>query len=216
MLEYINMKFMLFTLLFLLSANIYSQDERSFRDLFKAELDKEVREDSTEEAKYVVNTPLYKIDLDGDHRKESIFYELKDGMSWIHFLNYDESRLKSFKLDVNGFGAKVYKVRVRNLSPDVLGLVFYFYEGLTKYTEMNSTVRLYFATIESQNLSNIYMEKGPIFWEEKRTRQGHYFQRPNQLSFVDFNKNGTKEILIKQGNTSSVFMYLKKGKWLKF
>ena len=203
-------------LLFTLSLSGLAQDERSFRQLFRAELDKEVRDESTEEAKYVVSTPLYKIDLDGDHRKESIFYEFKDGKSWIHFLNYDETRRKSFKLEVNGFGAKVYKIRVRNLSTDTLGLVFYFYEGLTKYTEMNSTVRLYFVTIDNKDLSKIYMEKGPIFWEEKRTHQGHYFQRPNNLSFVDFNKNGTKEILVKQGNTANVFMYLKKGKWLKF
>lgn len=210
------MRFLLLMLLFTLSLSGLAQDERSFRQLFRAELDKEVRDESTEEAKYVVSTPLYKIDLDGDHRKESIFYEFKDGKSWIHFLNYDETRRKSFKLEVNGFGAKVYKIRVRNLSTDTLGLVFYFYEGLTKYTEMNSTVRLYFVTIDNKDLSKIYMEKGPIFWEEKRTHQGHYFQRPNNLSFVDFNKNGTKEILVKQGNTANVFMYLKKGKWLKF
>ena len=93
-------------LLLTLSLSGLAQDERSFRQLFRAELDKEVRDESTEEAKYVVSTPLYKIDLDGDHRKESIFYEFKDGKSWIHFLNYDEARRKSFKLEVNGFGAK--------------------------------------------------------------------------------------------------------------
>ncbi|PIK14977.1 hypothetical protein [Halobacteriovorax sp. JY17] len=210
------MRFLLLTLSILTIFSAYSQDERSFRELFSAELDKEVRDEVAEDAKYVVTTPLYKIDLDGDFRKESIFYEFKDGKSWIHFLNYDETRLKSFKLEVNGYGAKVYKVRVRNLSKDTLGLVFFFYEGLTKYTEINSTVRLYFVTIDNKDLSKIYMEKGPIFWEEKRTHQGHYFQRPNELSFVDFNKNGTKEILVKQGNTANVFMYLKRGKWLKF
>ncbi len=210
------MRFLLLTLSILTIFSAYSQDERSFRELFSAELDKEVRDEVTEDAKYVVTTPLYKIDLDGDFRKESILYEFKDGKSWIHFLNYDETRLKSFKLEVNGYGAKVYKVRVRNLSKDTLGLVFFFYEGLTKYTEINSTVRLYFVTIDNKDLSKIYMEKGPIFWEEKRTHQGHYFQRPNELSFVDFNKNGTKEILVKQGNTANVFMYLQRGKWLKF
>lgn len=210
------MKFLLLIILSLTAFSTQAQDERNFRQLFNAELDKEVRKETSKDHKYVVSTPLYKIDLDSDHRKESIFYEFKDGKSWIHFLNYDETRLKSFKLDVNGFGAKVYKIRVRKLSDDVLGLVFFFYEGLVKYTEMNSTVRLYFITIDNNDLKNIYMEKGPIFWEEKRTQQGYYFQRPNELSFVDFNKNGTKEVLLKQGNTASVFMYLKKGKWLKF
>ncbi|CBW25540.1 putative exported protein [Halobacteriovorax marinus SJ] len=210
------MRFLLVTFLFLISMSSFSQDERSFRELFRAELDKEVRDELASDAKYVVNTPLHKIDLDGDHRKESIFYEFKDGKSWIHFLGYDETRLKSFKLEVNGFGAKVYKIRVRQLSKDSLGLVFFFYEGMTKYTELNSTVRLYFVTIDHQDLNKIYMEKGPIFWQEKRTQQGYYFQRPNELSFVDFNRNGTKEILVKQGNTASVFMYLSKGKWLKF
>jgi hypothetical protein len=193
-----------------------AQDERQFRDLFAGEFDKNVKDEATKEYKYVVNTPLYKVDLNSDHRKESIFYEAKDGESWIHILGYDQTRVKSFKFETNGIKSRVYKVRLKKLSDETLALVVYFYEGMVEYTELNSTSRLYFITIDKNSLESMRMFKGPIFWEEKRTVQKHYHQRPNFLSFVDLNKNGTREIIVKQGQNSSVFMYRGEGKWISF
>ncbi|OUR98567.1 hypothetical protein A9Q84_03905 [Halobacteriovorax marinus] len=210
------MKLCLFIFLFSLSLNCLSQDERQFRELFSAELDKDIRKESTKKYHFVAHTPLYKIDLNGDNRKESIFYETKDGESWLHLLAYDEKRIKSFKLEPNGTGARIYKIRVRHLSRDTLSLIVFYYEGLTKYIEVNSTVRLYFLTIDKRDFKQMHFYKGPIFWEEKRTLQGHYHQRPNKLSFIDLNKNGVKELLIKQGNSASVYMYKGLGEWIHF
>lgn len=210
------MKLCLIFILFSLSLSVHSQDERQFRELFSAELDKDVKDEASKTYKFVAQTPLYKLDLNGDNRKEAFFYESKDGESWLHLLGYDEKRLKSFKFEPNGHGAKIYKIRVRHLSKDTLGLIIYFYEGLTKYIEVNSTVRLYFLTIDKRDFKSMYLYKGPIYWEEKKTLQGHYHQRPNKLSFVDLNKNGVKELLIKQGNSASVYMYQGLGKWIHF
>lgn len=194
----------------------FAQDERQFRDLFQGELNKDVSDAVNRTYKYEVNTPLYKIDLNSDHRKESLFYEFRDGESWIHFLTYSETRLKSFKLETNGQDARIYKIRLKTISKSTLALVIYFYEGFTEYTELNSTSRLYFLTIDKNSLESMSIYKGPVFWEEKRTTQGHYHQRANILSFSDLNKNGVKELIVKQGLTSNVFMYKGEGKWLSF
>ena len=207
--------FLIFALIFVSFAS-FGQDERQFRALFSAELNKDISKESVQSYKYEVNTPLYKIDLNSDHRKESVFFESKDGESWIHILGYDLKRIKSFKFETNGYGANLYKIRIKNLSDTTLVLVLYFYEGLTKYTELNSTSRLYFLTVDQNSLDTVSFKKGPVFWEEKRTLQGHYHQRPNFLSFVDLNKNGTREIIVKQGSSSSVYMYNGEGHWIDF
>ena len=210
------MKIITLLCFFLFSLGTSAQDERQFRDLFAGEFDSNVKDESIKEYKFMANTPLYKIDLNSDHRKESIVFESKDGESWIHILAYDQTRLKSFKLETNGYKARVYKIRMKNLSNSTLSLVVYFYEGVTEYTELNSTSRLYFITVDKKSLESLSMFKGPIFWEEKRSAQKHYHQRPNHLSFIDLNKNGTREIVVKQGQNSSVFMYKGMGSWLSF
>ena len=210
------MRFTLIVSLLLISICTLAQDERQFRDLFQGEFSKDVSNGVNRTYKYEVNTPLYKIDLDSDHRKESVFYEFKDGKSWLHILKYNQSRLKSFKLETNGHHARIYKIRLKTISDSTLALVIYFYEGFTEYTELNSTSRLYFITIDKNSLDTMSIYKGPVFWEEKRTLQGHYHQRPNLLSFSDLNKNGVKEVIVKQGLSSSVFMYRGEGRWLSF
>jgi hypothetical protein len=210
------MKLLITLLILLVGQSTFSQDERQFRDLFQGEFSKDISKQVNRTYKYEVNTPLYKIDLNSDHRNESVFYEFKDGESWLHFLTYKEERLKSFKLDTNGHDARIYKIRLKTISKTTLALVIYFYEGFTQYTELNSTSRLYFVTVDRNSLESMNIYKGPIFWEEKRTAQGHYHQRPNLLSFSDLNKNGTKEVIVKQGLSSRVFMYRGEGRWLSF
>jgi hypothetical protein len=92
----------------------------------------------------------------------------------------------------------------------------YYYEGLSKYTEMQSTSRIYAITIDNDNLKSLTAFKGPSVYEEHKSLKGHYHLRNYQVYLQDLNNDGTKELIVKFRETSQVFIYDGNGKWQTF
>ena len=83
-----------------LSIICQAQDERFFREIFDTSNLKE----RYISRKIEVSTPRYLIDLNGDNEKESIRYELKDGLSYIKIYDKFGRKLLESKLQAIGWG----------------------------------------------------------------------------------------------------------------
>ena len=95
-------------------------------------------------------------------------------------------------------------------------MVLYYYEGISKYTEMQSTSRIYLVTIDNNDLKTMKAFKGPSVFEEHKSLKGHYHLRNYQVYLQDLNNDGIKEVIVKYRNVSQVLLYDGDGKWKSF
>lgn len=204
-----------FSLILLLGLPVaFGQDERFIREAFtKKELIKKEDLKKDDSFSFKVLSPIFRIDINSDGKKELIIWENKDGRNWIHIHNIFKVRVASFELVTDGFNSKVYRISVRRISPKTKVLFVYFYEGITTYLNFSATSRVYFITIDNDNLESLSIYKGPAIWEESEFRNSHYHQRNYQLSLVDFNRDGIQEVLVKFNNNSRVYVYTDFSKW---
>lgn len=203
----------LFTLILLCSVlNAFAADERTFRKAFSGELAKE-KEPPKKGYKWKVASPFYSIDLTEDDIEESIGFEKKDGEDWVHFLDMFKKPSKSFQLFPLGQGSKLYKVSLRRLSKKSKVLILYYYEGSNESVDFTSTARLYFVTIDNNQLRTMKIFKGPYFLYEKDEHPEHYHRRKFEVGLYDYNKDGIQEIFVKYSKISRIYAYLGKGKW---
>lgn len=206
-------------LLLLLCINSFfvaAQDERLIRKYFtnknliiseKQKLDKDYF--------FQVNSPIYRIDLNSDQKKEMIIWDIKDGRNWINIYNIYKKRIKRFELTTKGHGSKVYRISIRKISAKTKILFVYFYEGKTKYLDFTGSSRVYFISIDNNNLNTLSIYKGPAIWGEGEYRNTHYHQRKYRLSLFDFNNDGVLEVLIKDHKNSRVYFYEKYQTWIE-
>jgi hypothetical protein len=194
------------------------QDERFFRQIFSGDLDQAAPKVEPKEYFYRVNSPFYEFDLDGDFRSESFVLEKKDGEDWFHIHAYGEIKKRhlSYRLEASGPKSRIYKISVRQLSAETKLILLYFYQGVNKYLEMRGTTRLYFLTMDNNDLTTLSMYKGPVVWDEFRSFKGHYHQRNYGVSLFDYNKDGIRELAIKYHLISEVYFYQGKGNWRTF
>jgi hypothetical protein len=92
----------------------------------------------------------------------------------------------------------------------------YYYEGVSRYTEMQATSRLYVGTIDNDDLKTLSVLKGPSFFEEHKSLKGHYHLRNYQVYLEDLNNDQVKELVIKYRMVSQVFIYNGSGEWKTF
>ena len=193
---------------------VQAQDQRFFKEFLSRDLK---REASKEPEKYHFRSfsPFYHLDLNGDQDKESFIYELRDGHSFLNVKDSKGKQIYRYQFEGAAGEARPYQVSVRDLSTNTKVLVFHFYEGKTDYIEFKGTARLYFMTIDNQDLSTISIYKGPSVFEEfESLKKRHYHQRKYELRSVDYNNDGVKELSIHYNKTSKVYFYKDKGKWL--
>jgi hypothetical protein len=193
-----------------------AQDERYFREIFTGEM---IHKDKKEEAKkvyYQAFTPRYIFDLNNDGDKEKFFYETRDAGHNFYIENSHNELLYKASFESVGKGAHLYRVGIHHLNPQTTVLLLYFFEGSIDYLNFQGTSRLYFLTIEDNDLHKIYLNRGPIIWEEFQNTKGHYRQRPFDISLIDYNHDGTREIAVKNHLISRVYLYRGKGLWANF
>jgi hypothetical protein len=198
---------------FIVSFKSFGQDERYFHKLFDKRL---ITDDHKTPYKWKVPSKVYKLDLDQDGAKEGLAIEYRDQDTWLSIY---EGRVKvfSYKLVPTGLKSKLFRVRLKTLSPDVLGIVLYFYEGYTKYLNTHSVSRFYFGAILKGNLRKIKMIRGPHFFEEREDWLGNYDQNSYGLHFFDYNGDGIKDISVKSKLVSRVYFYSKeRRRWLTY
>jgi len=191
-----------------------AQDERAFeaeflpRDIFKEERGKE-----REKYKWIVRSAKYEYDINKDGKYESFEVQKKDGEDWISIFDHNDKPLLNKKLQANGFESYLYKITVHKISPRTRTLVLHFYEGYSDYLKFQATGRLYFISIDNGNLNKMSFYKGPSFFDEKELPQEHYHQRQYDVSAIDMNGDGTREISLKYRDIAKVYFYLGEGHW---
>ena len=198
-----------------MSSASFSQDERLFKEIISGELTGK-NKNLNLRYKFRHISSFYEIDLNSDGLDESIAVEKSDGEDWIRIHDALKRPLKRFKLDTVGKNSKVYRVSLRKLSSHTKVLIVYFYEGLIDYFDTRGSTRLYFLTLDNNDLLKMKIFKGPILFEEMKKSTGSYHLRNYHLSLFDYNLDGIKEIAVKYNKISRVFMYRGDGEWYRF
>jgi hypothetical protein len=206
--------FLFISYILLNSAN--AQDERYFRDIFTGEMLLREKKSEVPKLYYQAFTPRYIFDLNNDNTKEKFFYETRDAEHIFYIENEKNELVFKAKFESVGKGAHLYRVGVYHINSKTSVLLLYFFEGSIDYINFKSTSRLYFLTIEDNDLSKINLRRGPIIWEEYQNTKGHYRQRPYEISLIDYNHDGTREIAIKSHLINRVYLYRGGGIWENF
>ncbi len=197
----------------MLTQSAQAQDERYFRDIYSGEMLQAAKEEVVPKIYYQAYSPRYVYDLNSDGVKEKFFYETRDGGHFVYVENANNDLLFKGNLESVGKGAYLYRIGLYKLNPKTTVMLLYFYEGNIDYIEFKGTSRLYFLTIEENNLQKIFLKKGPHIWEEFQNTKGHYRQRPYEVSLIDYNHDGTREIAVKHHLISRVYLYKGLGEW---
>lgn len=207
-------RFLFFTLLSALSLEPRAQDESTFRDIFQYS-DREKRK-AIKEKNYRIKARSNRhfFDFTGDGRPESFYSAKLDGEDWFILFNDKEKEVFRYQLDPIGPWSRLYRVEKRSLSDSSDVYLLHFYEGISRYINFKGTARVYFLTIDKNNLKTASVYKGPILWDETRDFRDHYHQRKYEVSLLDLDASGTRDVIVKYGRMSRVFSYKGKGKWV--
>ena len=197
-----------------------AQDERYFRQLFSGELTKKSEAINDKKYSYFLHTPFYSIDLNHDGVSEQIVFVKKDSEDWIEIYDQshgtDKTKIFSYQFEALGFDSDLYKIEYKKLSAQTSIILLYYFEGVSRYTEMQATSRIYFITIDNNDLKTFKAYKGPSLFEEKESLKGHYHLRNYQIYLKDLNNDGVNEVVIKFRGMSRVFVYQGHGQWNTF
>jgi hypothetical protein len=210
----------LFLLLFLLVPwRAMPQDERYFRQIFSGELANGEVAASDKKYSYYIHTPYYALDLNHDNNPEQIVFVKKDSEDWIEIFEQKsgvKKKIFSYRFETKGFDSDLFRIEFKRLSSKTSVILMYYYEGLSRYTEMQGTSRIYVGTIDNDDLNTLSVFKGPSFLEEHKSLKGHYHIRNYQVYLQDLNNDQVKELIVKYRMTSQVFLYVGDGKWKTF
>lgn len=196
----------------LIISNSYAQDERYFRDLFSGNLTKDKFQEK-KKYKWEVQTPYYEIDLNGDPWKESIVYKKKDGEDWVHIYDMYKNEIFSQRFYNEGWDSRLVKISSHKISKSSRLLILYYYEGYTHYLNFLGTARLYFITLDNDDLKTIKMIKGPLAFFEEEQRYKNYFKRKYHVSLNDLDGDGTRDVIVKHHKIARTYFYRGNGRW---
>lgn len=194
-----------------ISSKSFSQDELEFRKIISGvQLKSNVLET---DFKYVVKSPDYQIDFDGDGLLESFQIIKADGCDIVEIKDYNGKLLFQSKLISSGRESSVYQMNVYKLSKSAKAIVLHYYEGFNKYLTFSGSARLYFLTMDNNQLQSFKMFKGPVFWLEEKDHFERYRQRNYELNVTDYNGDGIREISVKHKKIARVYFYRGHGNW---
>lgn len=214
-LEYMN-KLLVFLSLFVVSWSALAQDERYFRQLFSGELNRSTDIAQAKKYSYLIHTPYYALDLNGDKTPEQIAFAKKDNEDWIEIFDAEKAKIFSYRFENKGYGSDLYRIEMKTLSKKTTVLLLYYYEGVSKYINFQGTTRIYAITIDDNDLKTMSAFKGPSVFDEQRTFKGHYHKRNYEVLLEDLDLDFVKELIVKHRNQGQVFVYKGEGKWMTF
>lgn len=191
---------------------VFSQSEVQFKALMegrKAQTSTPI----IEEKKIRTFSDYYRVDLNGDGYLEGVAVENSDLGSSIHFFKNHFEYFQELKVASGGTFSKIDRIEIKGISDRESVLLIYFVEGLSKYLTSRSRQRLYTVYLPKDIFAQPFqLSKGPIIFEEY-SKRGHYHVRKYDVSVVDLNSDGVKEVLIKNKDIERV---MKLGKSKKF
>ena len=153
------------------------------------------------------------IDLNRDGVEEAIQTVKKDGIDFIRVSNTKGIKIFERKLETKGLKSSIYKISFRKIRSNVDTLIIHFFEGYTQRPYFKGTARLYFLTIEDKDFKNMYFKQGPLFWAEVEKPHLSYWNRRYTFNTVDFNKDGTRELLVSFNRINYLYYYIREGIW---
>ncbi len=212
-------KLLFLLLLLFLPLGAMSQDERYFRQIFKADVPQVPNAVVEKKYSYFIHTPFYALDINHDQIPEEIVFVKKDSEDWIEIYSFDlgeKKKILEYRFETKGFESELYKIEFKRLSAKNSVLLLYYFEGVSRYIELQSTSRIYAITIDNDDLKTLKVFKGPSLFEESRSFKGHYHLRNYQVYLQDLNNDGTKELVVKFRDYSRVYVYTGEGKWKTF
>ncbi len=201
-------------LILAIAQSAQGQDERALRELFSGDLIKPESVQKPNPTHFRVQSPMYQVDLNGDHRAESFVVEKQDGEDWLHVHDYFGKKIFSYQFQANAALSEIYRLKIMQLSPTVKLVAIHFFEGVNKYIELNANARLYFLTIENNDLETLSIYRGPAYWEEHDDGRDHYRKRIYHLTSLDLRNSGENDLLVRFKNISSAYRFLGNGKWI--
>ena len=197
-------------LLHLLTGIVRAEDERSFVGASS------MLPLSPKKVKFEHPFPKYLLDLNGDGKKEQIHFINRDGLDWMHIVDFRGNSIYRYVFRASGLDATPYKMRFRNLGPTSKVLVIHYYEGYTDYLKFMGTARLHFLTFEKNDLKTLRMHRGPGVFYEHFEKGNSYRQRTHKVDIVDWNRDGLRDIVVGYGGfrIRDIFLYRGQGNWL--
>ncbi len=193
----------------LIPCGLLAQDERYFRELFVKEKIEKVEVKKT--YKYTVPTPFYSLDVNGDGKNESFVYSKKESEDWLDIFDSEKNPIFSYKFDTFGVKSRLYKMRFSSIDENIGIALCYFYEGHVKYSETDSSGRVYLLTFHKKKFDNFKMLKGPyLFYEHKGLKRG-YVRRIKDVEILDLNNDKRNEVLFKHNLYSEVYSITNDG-----
>lgn len=196
------------------SSLIYAQDENTFRELYLYADREKSKQKVEKDYRIKARSNRHLIDMTGDHRPESFYYAKKDGEDWFHLFDNNGKEVLRYRLDNVGPWSRLFRLQKRALNEKSDVYLLYFYEGVTKYLNFKGTSRLYFLTIDNNDMKTASVYKGPILWDETRDFRDHYHQRKYEVSLFDHDRDKVREVTVKYGRMSRIYKYMGDGKWL--
>jgi hypothetical protein len=205
----------IFFMILFLSRITLAQDERYFRQIFTGELP-QTETFSEGFHQFNVEGSRYRLDLDGDKIEEIIQPSNKDGVNWIEIKNSSERILFSQKLFAMGATARLYKIKLVNISKSVKALILFMDEGYTSGRETEMTARISVLSFENNDLTKISFSEGPHFFHEKAGQREQYWRRDYAVNVYDINGDGVREIAVQYNHINRIMMYIGRGEWQRF
>ena len=198
-------------------APAYCQDERFYRQLFDGSFSRAQDKDFV--YKYEFTSPEYMIDLNRDGIVDSFQTVKKDGVDFIRIMDANGITKFEASLEAKGVGSKIFKAHLLGVSKEADALILHFYEGKTEAAVFEGSARIYVITIQDRDMNKITMTKGPHFFHEFESEDGHYYKYWNRrfiVNTVDYNSDGAKEISVSFNGIHRILIYKGNGVWSLF
>ncbi|PIP95465.1 MAG: hypothetical protein COW00_15715 [Bdellovibrio sp. CG12_big_fil_rev_8_21_14_0_65_39_13] len=189
---------------------VWAQDERTFREML---VPKSFRAEEPAKVHYKTRSKNYFIDINGDLLQENIFFANRDGQTYFYIEDTYGKKVFEQKLVGVGPAQWPYRLSFRWLSPRSSAILIHFFEGRVDYLRSRGTSRLDVVTIDNKDLNTLSYKSGPIIWDEQNDKREHYHQRPYEVSVLDLDGDGMRDILVKYHLISRVMLYRGKGRW---
>lgn len=206
----------LFALIFLVSAGVFAQDERYYRQIITGELPVTAEPRESFVRSLVVLGPEYMVDLNADGVEEVLRPEKRDGIDYLTILNSSRSPIFSAKFFAAGGESSIYKLRLVNLSATAKALIVFVDEGATRGLRFESTARIYFLSFDNNDLSTLALNPGPHIFQEREGQREQYWRRQMSVDVRDLDGDHKREIVVHFGHIQHVYEYAGSGTWTKF
>ncbi len=164
---------------------------------------------------YALQSPAYRIDLNGDGVEEFIHTIKRDGIDWIEITDFSGRKVFESQIFAMGAESVIFKIRFVTISPEVKALVLFLDEGKTHSVRFESSARIFVLSFEKNNLETMKMTQGPHFYHEREAQREQYWRRHYQVNFVDFDGDGVKEISVQYNRIQRMMKYIGLGEWIR-